>query len=314
MKRSIVLFLLLVSVCTVCAQTHSGEIEDPTWGLRFTPPAGWAPVQAPEGYVFAAPSQQGFLAVLPHGAQTLDALRAEAQRGIADGAGTVLRLQGAITTFGDNGLAASYEGWVEGSPARAHAIGLIAPHGRGVTILVAVAPQQYSAEHAVLVEAVARSVVFAAPSVQAVQAQPAEAKEREWQEFFEGCRLSCFNRYDSGYSGADTGFGTGGYIDEIVIDLCPGYFRFNGHTETVFNDVNPATGNAPYIDKAQKGSGQWSVVRQGGESVLRLRFHDGAVRSYVLGYEEGKTFLDGRRWLRTCDPNSSVVEARPQCY
>jgi hypothetical protein len=54
-------------------------------------------------------------------------------------------------------------------------------------------------------------------------------------------------------------------------------------------------------------------VRQGGESVLQLRFQDGSTRSHTLGYEDGKTFLDGRRWLRTCNPNDAVVEARPQC-
>lgn len=315
MKRSIVLTVILfVSIGIAHAQHPVGEIEDSAWGLRFTPPEGWTQVQAPEGYVFAAPSQQGFLAVLHHQAPTLDALRAEAQQGIADGTGTLLRLQGAITAFGDSGLAADYEGWIEGSPARARAVGLVARHGRGVTILVAIAPGQYSAEHAALAEEVAQSVVFSAPPAQAAPTQPAGTEEQEWQEFFQGCRLSYFNRYDSGYSGADSGFGTGGYIDETVIDMCPGYFRFNDHTETVFNDMNPATGNSPYINNDRRGSGQWSVVRQGGESVLQLHFHDGTVKSYALGYEDGKTFLDGKRWLRTCDPNSSVVEARPQCY
>ena len=33
-----------------------------------------------------------------------------------------------------------------------------------------------------------------------------------------------------------------------------------------------------------------------------------------IDFEDGKTFLEGRRWLRTCNPNDQVVEARPQCW
>ena len=55
-------------------------------------------------------------------------------------------------------------------------------------------------------------------------------------------------------------------------------------------------------------------MEQGGEVVLHLRFNDGSTNTYTLGYEDGKTYLNGRRWLRTCNPNDQVVEARPQCW
>lgn len=292
-------------------EPQAAEVEDATWGLRFAPLEGWARQPAPEGYLFVAPDQRGLLAVLPHEIGSLDALRAEAGRGIADGAGTALRLQGAVEDFGENGLAGDYTGWIEGSPARARVVGLVAPHGRGATIVVAAAPGDYSEEHAGLAAAVAGSVAFTTPPAQAVTAgatpaRPAGAEERKWEEFLEGCRLSYFNRYDSGYGG-------GGYIDETVIDLCSDYFTFGDHSETVFNTADPVSGDQPFLHSDRRGSGARSVVRQDGESVLELRFRDGTTRSHTLGYEDGKTFLDGRRWLRTCNPNDPVAEARPQC-
>jgi hypothetical protein len=97
----------------------AAEVEDAAWGLRFTPPEGWVRQPAPEGYLFVAPDLRGLLAVLPHDIATVDELRAEAGRGIEDGAGTALRLQGAVAAFGDNGLAGDYAGWIEGVQARA---------------------------------------------------------------------------------------------------------------------------------------------------------------------------------------------------
>ena len=124
--------------------------------------------------------------------------------------------------------------------------------------------------------------------------------------WFEGCRLSYFNSYNSGYGG-------GGYIDETVIDLCPGYFTYGASSETVFSTTDPVSGNDPYLQGNRRGAGQWQVIMQGGQPALQLRFHDGTQKIHLLSYEDGKTYLDGRRWLRTCNPNDSVVEARPQC-
>lgn len=292
-------------------EAQGAEVEDAAWGLRFESPEGWVRQPAPEGYLFVAPDQRGLLAVLPHEIASVDELRAEAGRGIEDGAGTALRLEGGVETFGENGLAGAYAGWIEGSPARARVVGLVAPSGRGATIVVATAPEHFSDEHAALAATVAESVVFSEPPAQrtstgSAPAQAAGAEEREWQEFLQGCRLSYFDRYDSGYGG-------GGYSDETVIDLCSGYFTYDDHSETVFNATEPVSGDNAFLQSGGSGSGQWSVVRQDGESVLQLRFQDGSTRSHTLGYEDGKTFLDGRRWLRTCNPNDPVLEARPQC-
>lgn len=312
LPRCICLLILLASLPLASAlaqQPAPAEIVDDVWGIRFAPPSGWMQHPAQEGYLFASLTQEAFMAVLPHETRTLDALRAEAQQGLADGMGTALQLQDAPEPFGDQGLAATFSGVIEGRPGRAQVVGLLAPRGRGVTVLVAAAPQHFSEIHKAIAEQTARSVVFTAPQAQPTSAQAAVqggAQEQEWHDFLQGCRLSYFNSYNSGYGG-------GGYIDETVMDLCPGYFTFGDHSETVFGTTDPVSGNDPYLHSDRRGTGQWSIVRQNGQSVLQLHFHDGTVRSHVLGWEDNKTFLDGRRWLRTCNPNDAVIEARPRC-
>ncbi|NBC17319.1 MAG: hypothetical protein GVY18_08415 [Bacteroidetes bacterium] len=301
------LLVLLLPLGAVQAQQPApAEITDAAWGIQFAPPDGWAQHPAAEGYLFTSPTQEAVLAVLPHAARTVEALRAEAARGITDAYGTRLQVTSSIAAFGEQGVAAAFDGWVEGSPARAYGIGLVAPQGRGVTVLVATAPQAFTEQHRALAEDVARSVGFTAPpetaSAQGASSEPAGAEEQEWQDFLRGCRLYLSNSYDSGDGS--------GYIDETTIDLCPGYFTFSDHSLTVFNEMDPVSGNDPYLHSNQKGAGQWHVIRRGGASALQLRFHDGRTKTFALGWEDGKTFLDGQRWLRSCNPNISVG---PRC-
>ncbi len=304
--RCAITFILLTVIIAHdgLAQQRDARIGDSEWGIRFTPPAGWTRVQAPEGYVYAAPSQAGFLAILPHEAGTVEALRLEAEAGITDEYGTRLQAKGPIETFGDQGLSGEFEGWIEGHPALARVIGLVSPHGRGATVMVAAAPEQFSSEHAELAALVARSIAFAATttSTGAAPSQPAGSEEQEWHEFLAGCRLYIGNSYNSGDGS--------GYIDETTIDLCPRYFTFSDNSMTVFNETDPVSGDDPYLHSNKEGAGQWSVVRHGDNSVLELRFHDGSVKTFRLGWEDGKTFLNGKRWLRACDASVSVG---PQC-
>ena len=309
MRRILAIVAGVVVGIGLAAAPAAQDVADAAWGIRFVSPQGWVQQPAPEGYLFLAPDGQRMLAVLPHEAASVEALRAEVQRGIQDGHGTSLRLHGALERFGDRGLAGDFEGRIEGSPARAHVIGLVAPSGPGVTVLAAASPQAYSADLAEVAAAVARTVVFEAN-------QRAEASEgtangaasdeaREWADWLQGCRLSYFDSYDSGYGG-------GGYSDEAVMDLCPGYFTASARSETIFNTPD-LSGSDVYRSSGGRGNGRWDVVEDGGNLVLRLLFRDGGIRSFVLGYEDGKTYLDGERWLRTCNPSDSVAEARPQC-
>jgi hypothetical protein len=299
------LFLSVLLPLLAATAGRAQTVSDADWGIRFAPPAGWTAQPAAEGYLFLAPTQDAVLLVLPHDAPTVDVLRTEAQRGIADGLGTRLTLAGPLEPFGADGLAADFAGWIEGSPAQARVVGRVAPAGRGATVLAAAGPEADADALADRAEAVARSVVFSAPHASAApsaEALPAGPEQEEWRAFLEGCRLFRSSSYDSGD-------GTG-YIDEATIDLCTGYFTTSDQSATVFGGTDPVSGNSPSIHRDARGAGAWSIGRSGGESVLQLRFHDGRTRTLTLGYDDGKTTLDGQRWLRTCDASLSVG---PRC-
>lgn len=282
---------------TTARTAEAGVFSDPAWGLQFTPPAGWQGERDGEMYVFASAGRSGVLVFVPHETTSLAQLRAEFEAGVNEGT-THLQVTGPITAFGDNGVAADVSGTLEGQPSRTRVVGLLSPYGRGVTIMGAMPAEAYTEDFGRLVEDVARSVVFSPVQTAAAGGQ-ATSDVQEWTEWFQGCRLSYFSRYNSGYDGT-------GYVDESVIDLCPGYFRYGDESGSNFGPGSMAS--------VKKGAGEWQVTQQGRDLVLVLRFNDGSVHSYTLGYEDGKTYLNGRRWLRTCNPNDQVVEARPQCY
>lgn len=274
------------------------KIENDEWGLRCTIPAGWSSQLTESGYVFGSNTLKGIMLLLPNEATSLEEMRTAAHEGITEAGGTNLRLTGKIKPFTKNSLAAYYTGMLQGEKARAYAIGLLSPNGVGAIVLVAVEPQSYTPEHTKAVESLAHSINFYKPLIPPIAL--------EWKQKLNGCRLSYFSRYSSGGSG---------YTSETTIDLCvQGFFRYGLNDETVWNAV-PGTLTGGYAMNRGKGSGTWQVIAQNGAPILQLNYYDGKVASYKLSTNaKGRTYLDGERYLRTCDPNDQVVEARPNCW
>lgn len=277
---------------------QSDKIKNDEWGISFAVPAGWSARLTESGYVLGSRTVRGILLLLPNEAASLEEIRSGAHEGITEAGGTQLRLDGEIKPFGQNGLAANYDGTLRGKKARAYAIGLLSPHGVGAIVMLAVEPQSYTSEHTKAAESLARSIHFYKPPISPIAL--------EWKQKLNGCRLSYFSRYRSGSSG--------GYTSETTIDLCSqGFFRYGLSDETVWSAVS-GTMTSGYAMKYGQGSGTWRVIAQNGEPVLQLNYYDGKAMSYKLSSnEKGRTYLDGDRYLRTCDPNDQVVEARPNC-
>lgn len=278
---------------------QSDQVNNDEWGLRFTVPAGWRARLTESGYVLGSKTVRGILLLLPNEASSLEEIRSGAQEGITEAGGTQLRLASELKPFGLNGLAANYAGTLQGEKARAYAIGLLSPHGVGAIVMVAVEPQSYTSEHTKAAESLARSIHFFKPPISPIAL--------EWKQKLNGCRLSYFSRYSSGSSG--------GYTSETTIDLCAqGFFRYGLNDETVWN-AGSGTMTGGYTMKYGKGSGTWRVIAQNGAPILQLNYYDGKVAAYTLSSnEKGRTYLDGDRYLRTCDANDQVVEARPNCW
>ncbi|MEO1629307.1 MAG: hypothetical protein AAFU38_00900 [Bacteroidota bacterium] len=223
--------------------------------------------------------------MLPHDATTIGELEAGAREGLALGDGTALQPNGTAETFGagafgSSGVRVDLAGMVEWNAAEAHALALLSPHGGGV-VVVAVAPHgQFSDAYRGYAEAVARSVVFDAPETPPVV--------DEWRAALMGVQLDRFDTrssYDGGSSFRQT------------LTLCADYFYYgSSYSASAVNfDGSGVSGAGSRSD-----GGTWSVSADAaGTPMLDLVYGDGAEASYVLSTEDGKTFLDGERVLRT---------------
>lgn len=279
--------------------SSKGTIRNDDWGISLVPPPGWQAKFTGEGYLMASPEEKGLFLILPHEAGSLEEIRQEAQKGLSDEYGTRLSLSGQLQPFGKNGLAGEFIGKLQGQNAKAYAIGLLSPFGVGATILRVMKPDDFGTAQIELVRNFAQKIEFYKPPVSPIAQQ--------WKENLSGCKLSYFSRYSSGSSG--------GYTSETAIDLCPqGFFRYGVEDETVWNAV-PGTLTGGYSMQYGKGSGKWQVVSRGQQAVLILNFYNGKVYEYILSTnEKNQTFLNNKRYLRTCNPNDQVVEARPNCW
>lgn len=283
---------------------HGDQIVEKDVGVRFRVPKGWIAKKTEMGYLLGSNTEKGFLLVSSHELPSIEQLRAEAQAGLTDENGTALQLSGEVVPFGKNGLAAEYRGAVEWQPARAYAIGLLSPHGGGVTVLAAVEEASYSGKYRRLAETVATSVEFFEPQVSPVA--------EEWKQRLSNARLTYLWSYYSD-SGVDGSYAGGS--QETVIDLCgQGYFRYSDRNETAVDGGYGTGYNAGgFASGKDRGQGTWEVATRGAQALLRLKFHDGRVFEYVLSLREGKTYLDHKRYFRTYR-NAPVAEHRPNCW
>ncbi|MAT38634.1 MAG: hypothetical protein CL946_03415 [Ectothiorhodospiraceae bacterium] len=276
--------MLLLSTSTSYAQL-TGEVHEKTKGLRFTVPAGWVGQATPDGYLFGHETTAGLLMVLHHQYSSTGELRSAALEGLMDeNNGTSLTVSGEVRTYGDNGIQADFSGTIEWQPADAYAIGLVSPHGGGVTIIGAAASGMFGGAQKQAVETLAASVRFSKPDVADIVA--------EWKPWLAGYKLTYMNSYNSGYGG-------GGYSDKEVIDLCAdGSFGFESSSTTV---VNADGGSGAYSGDQGAGAGTWDLSVSGGSPQLVLRFHNGESLTYTLEYKDKKLYLNGYRYFRTQD-------------
>ena len=285
------------------APAGKNEIIEKYHGIRFRVPKGWIAQKNEAGYVFGSKTEKGIMLMVPHEFNSLDVMRQEARNGIID-EGTALSLQGALTPFGKNGLAAKYSGTMQGQQATTYGIGLLSPFGGGVTILIAVETASYSNKYQKVAEALAKSVQFFKPEVPPVA--------DEWKQRLNNSRLTYMWSY---YSGTSVDGSYAGGSQRTQIDLCAqGYFRYSDSNQMSIDGGYGSGYNVSGYDAGRdKGQGSWEVVGRGEQAVLLLKFNDGRVFEYTLGLEDGKTYLNGKRFFRTYS-NAPVEDHRPNCW
>jgi hypothetical protein len=275
------LLFLFAGLSSAFAQ-KTGTIEYKHLGISFTIPDGWVGQEGDGVFLMGSNSIPGFIILTTNETKSMEGLKQEARAGLAEANGT--NLQMSSTTFeniGSNGLGSEFIGTLEYQPAKAYVAGLINPHGSGVTIIAATLKDQYTSAHKSAALKVAKSIRFSK-----VDHGPIV---KQWDEKIRGTRLTYMNSYDSGY-------GSGGYSDETVIDLCPqGYFNYSSNSHTSVD-----VGSTAYSNSQSGGAGEWKLKgNQSGQAVLQLTFYSGEVYEYTLTNDGDKTFLNGNRYFRT---------------
>lgn len=282
---------------------NGNETGDKYLGFKFTPPAGWEAQFTGAGYLLVSRTEKGFIVVLPHEYSTVEQIKIATREGLADQNGTNLQVSGSPQSFGASGIAVEFSGVVQGQAARGRAISLLSPYGGGITILAAVEQATYSTSFARYVESIAQTVVFSKPEIPPVAEQ--------WRQQLANCRLTYLWSYYSG-GGSDGAYAGGS--QQTVIDLCAqGFFRYSDHNQMAVDGGNAfGAGASGFGGGSNQGNGTWKITARGAQPVLVLAFHDGRVQEYRLSQQDGKTFLDDKRFFRTYanDPNP---EHRPVC-
>jgi hypothetical protein len=258
-------------------------VDDPQLGVRFTVPAGWTGREVEAGVVLGSPTVPGLVLLRPHEHRSLAALQAEAQAGLTDGAGTALHLHGSVEPLGAHALGAEFRGHLDGVPATAYVVGLLNPHGAGLTVLAATQPDKYTPQHKEMALAVARSVEFYRPQ--------APSFLQAWRDALADRRLA---RYASSYSS-----GSGGHSSHQAsqqFHLCAaGHFVYGARESGSF-DTPGAFGSTRSADA---GHGRWQVIANNdGSPWLQLTYRNGAVENYKLELRGSSTYLNGARYFR----------------
>ena len=281
--KALSLVLVLLTTGSLNAQL-TGVINYEQYGISFTIPEGWFGQEQAESILMQSRSIPGIGIITTH-TYTKSELEAEAKKGLKEGYGTNMQLQGELEHLSATAIGGIFEGKLEGSNAKSYVIGIENPNedGLGITIMIATYPNMFTDEHIKTANQIYNSFTF----------KKVEKSDEivEWIEFFQDVKLTYMDSYSSSSGG--------GYSSEEAIDLCSaGYFIF-GSSNTMTLGGSNYTG---YSDSQKAGSGTWDVVPgNNGNPTLVLTYYNGSQDSYELEYRDNKTYLNGYRYFRTME-------------
>lgn len=290
--RLTVLIILATAGIRTHAQELTGKQRDAGLGFEFTIPEGWAGVAGNGGYVLGHATIPGAILISANPHEGMDALK-RAFTDPTDGETANLHLVGAPQITKDSTIKVTQTGTMQGTPVKVVATARLNPFGGNTANLMALAPaESFSAE----LEAALMKTQSSVRYTSGAGSSSAETGtiDQAWHGRLAATRLTYMESYSSPAS-VEGGIG-GGYSIHRRIDLCPeGHYKTDSRSDQSFSGSEVSA----YGSGSQEGSGRWQALRSNGASVLRLTSHEGQVIEYRLGFEDGKTFLNGERWFRT---------------
>lgn len=291
----------------VAGQSYNGgtTIKISGLGLSFVVPDGWSGgmAQGAEVIFLSSDTRTGFVMVLAHPATNATDLITILGQPTALSQDVVLAPVGTPVVMGD-WVRAIYSGGDVTAALSGFALGLISPEGRGIIYLGA-GPEGTGEYFAGLIQEMATNTA-AVPLISAggisqdgtgSTGGDQSGLAQEWTAFLRGQRLT----YMSTYSNE----GVNDYVGSSVrrdMDLCGDGRFFYVDESSVSVD---SSGTSGFDSSGDSQTGTWSVVTEGGQVGLELRWGNGETSAHLLEYADGVTYIDQKRWF--------VTDKNPNC-
>lgn len=136
-----------------------GEVGDPSWGFKFTPPAGWVHQQTGEEVILGHNTIAGMILVIPHMSENMQQMQQEMMQGLQEG-GSYLSLSGALENTNQNVLSGDYAGSMDGTQVKARGFGILSPNGGGAYLIAVSTPEGLSDDLLGAAESITRNIQY----------------------------------------------------------------------------------------------------------------------------------------------------------
>jgi hypothetical protein len=267
---------------TTTAARASGKMYTSASGYSFNSPAGWN-LQGQEngGYSFLRSGQQTVLSVSPHAYPTIQAILNDIYDQNDAASNTYLKVR--KERYGSNGVLATYEGTMQGTPAVLTILSLLSPYGGGVTFTTIAPRAEHTTELPQTLKSMAASATFS-------KSQTSPAAE-QWRNRLNGKQLLYL------YTG-------NGYSEKQTFDLCSnGTFISGGDTSA--SSSGGFSGDFSAVTQGG-GSGTWRVGAEGNQVILVFNYRNGNTSRFTVATAPNGTsvLLNNKKYF---------VQASPSC-
>ncbi|AXE17541.1 hypothetical protein DR864_07245 [Runella rosea] len=269
-------------VTTPTAARASGKMYTSASGYSFNSPAGWN-LQGQEngGYSFLRSGQQTVLSVSPHAYPTIQAILNDIYDQNDAASNTYLKVR--KERYGSNGVLATYDGTMQGTPAVLTILSLLSPYGGGVTFTTIAPRSEHTTELPQTLKSMAASAAFSKP-----QTSPAA---EQWRNRLNGKQLLYF-------------YTASGYSEKQTFDLCSnGTFISGGDTSA--SSSGGFGGDFSAVTQGG-GSGTWRVGAEGNQVILIFNYRNGNTARFSVATAPNGTsvLLNNKKYF---------VQASPSC-
>lgn len=288
---------LLIAMCSfgARAQELTGVQHATAMDFEFAIPEGWVGARAEGGYVIGHMTIPGAILLSANHHTDLDAMVRTFSEPTNDG-NSALEAVGPPEMIADSTVKVVQSGTIDGTPVKVIGIAKLHPRNGNTANLLALAPTDaFGPELEAALYALQESIRYVDAPARMETVEDDGTIDQTWKERLSGTRLTYLESYSS--PAPTEGSIGGGYSIDRRIDLCSeGHYKTGTQSEHSFSGSDVSA----YGSDRTSGSGTWrAVIMPNGTSMLQLHAHDGNVREYSLGFEDGKTYLNGQRWYRT---------------